>query len=357
MQSMINLELINKFFKNECTDDERRAVLEYFEINPDAWEKYFDEDEWERFETKDHMHPSFSKTLFNQISRETFKKNKKYQTILKIAIAASVILIAGFGWWMLMDQSSNKNISTVSERVIVVEPRLMERVNTTDKPMTIALEDSSTVVLSPKSYIKFYEPLVFNSKRVIHLKGEAIFHVAKDKSKPFTVFSGDISTTALGTSFVINAFDDSKIISVKLFTGKVVIKSADSVHIKLAEDKYLLPGQELVYYKKSMLADVKSIKENKAIVKNKFGDNQGSVGEAPNWYTFDNQSLPIVFTQLQEIYNVHIDYLTEETRNMYFIGKFNKSDSLQNILKDIALLNHLSIKKVQNGYIIRKIKR
>jgi len=184
-----------------------------------------------------------------------------------------------------------------------------------------------------------------------------LFHVAKDKTKPFTVFSGDLSTTALGTSFVINAFDDADIISVKLLTGKVVVKSADSLYKKLSEDKYLQPGDELIYNKKSMLASIKPAKENKTIGEAKKDGGNGNIIETTNWYMFNNQSLPQVFAQLEELYNVNINFSTAEVRNMYFIGKFEKSDSLENILNDIALLNHLSVKKQQNGYIIRKKKK
>ena len=40
-------------------------------------------------------------------------------------------------------------------------------------------------------------------KREIFLKGEAKFIVAKNKKKPFTVYTGMLATTALGTIFTV----------------------------------------------------------------------------------------------------------------------------------------------------------
>ena len=66
-----------------------------------------------------------------------------------------------------------------------------------------------------------------NNKREIYLEGEAYFKVAKDKTKPFTVFAGALATTALGTQFRITAKKNTPgNITVKLFTGKVAIRSS-----------------------------------------------------------------------------------------------------------------------------------
>jgi hypothetical protein len=73
-----------------------------------------------------------------------------------------------------------------------------------------------------------------------------------------------------------------------------------------------------------------------------------------NWYMFNDQELADVFDQLSIIYNVEIQYSSSDLRNKYFIGKLDKHDSLNEILKDIALLNHLSVIEREGCYIIRK---
>jgi hypothetical protein len=71
---------------------------------------------------------------------------------------------------------------------------------------------------------------------------------------------------------------------------------------------------------------------------------------------FNNQPLAKVFDQLQDMYNVEIDYTAEEVRNKYFIGKFNRTDSLERILGQIATLNNLKVVKESGKFMIRKQK-
>lgn len=355
---MITQELINRFFKNECTAPEKEMVVKYFTDHPEELNKYFNDEEWENFEFSERLHPAVSKKLFEKVEKETNKKTFFLKRLKQGVVAASIVIIVVAGWKFFAGGSGNtKNQLALNTKTTGEQYIFNQRFNTTAKTIIIMLPDSSTVELSPNSMIKYKEPFVINNKRDVYLTGKALFYVAKDKTKPFTVFSGDISTTALGTSFVINAFDNAETISVQLLTGKVVIKSADSIHKKLIEDKYLLPGQELIYNKKSMQAKVQGITEDKTIAKFKRDSSKGNIIETPNWYMFNNQSLQQVFTQLAELYNVKIDFSNEELKNMYFIGKFEKSDSLENILHDIALLNHLSVKKQHDGYIIRKKKK
>jgi hypothetical protein len=69
---------------------------------------------------------------------------------------------------------------------------------------------------------------------------------------------------------------------------------------------------------------------------------------------FNNQSLPRVFDQLADMYNVKIEYTENELSKMYFIGTFYKEDSLISVLEQIAILNKLEILRTNNKYTIRK---
>jgi ferric-dicitrate binding protein FerR (iron transport regulator) len=195
-------------------------------------------------------------------------------------------------------------------------------------------------------------------KRDISLKGKASFKVAKDKTKPFTVYSGDIATTALGTEFVVTNYERDQIITVRLLEGRVVIKSIDSAEEKLKTAFYLMPGQELLYNKRSVYAEVRKFSNDVSQFKykgNKSADNP-SLPESNDgsWFMFNNQSLPDILDQLKAMYAIDIVYNRSELEKLYFIGKFNKSDSVEYILRNIARANRLKLSKENNRFIIRK---
>ena len=117
--------------------------------------------------------------------------------------------------------------------------------NTTGKEKKLPLPDGSLIVLADKSEVTYEEP--FTEKRHITLTGKAWFKVAKDTAHPFTVISGDVATTALGTAFSVTAYKSTDSITIRLYEGKVVVKAASNTVNNLKKGVFLLPGQEFVY--------------------------------------------------------------------------------------------------------------
>ncbi len=214
--------------------------------------------------------------------------------------------------------------------------------------MTIALKDGSLIELYPESEISFSEK-ENAPERVIYLKGKAYFKVAKNKNRPFKVYSDEIATSVLGTSFTVTSFERDNTIKVNLHDGKVLVKPADPRLLKLPEDLYLAPGDLLVYIKKCKKAMILTPRASSRAVAVK-----GFKAAPPEWYMFKGQTLDQVFDQLSLYYGVDIDYFPSDIRNRYFTGRYENTDTLEGILKDIALLNGLSIDKQDKGYIVKK---
>jgi transmembrane sensor len=78
------------------------------------------------------------------------------------------------------------------------------------------------------------------------LQGEAFFQVSKDKTRPFIIKTGKISTRVVGTSFNINAYADENTISVAVATGKVEVEREDA-RGKTLIGRDLIHNQLLVY--------------------------------------------------------------------------------------------------------------
>lgn len=356
---MISQELIERFLRNECTANEKEQVLRYLDEHPDELDAFFPAEECFNAENNSPDKET-SERMLDNVHRQIQKKNNVVSLYRRLIAAACIVLVCGAAWIWIGQQSrqTNKNIaataSTSPEKNI-----LQKRFNTTDKVITISMPDGSVIELQPASGISYPEPFGKDNERTIYLNGEAMFKVAKDKTKPFIVYTGGISTTALGTSFNICYYDEKDITSVVLYTGKVVIKPAGTTEKSLDEDVFLTPGQQLVYNRQTRHAQVQLMPvqdlnggRNKLVsARQKYA---GAVVKKPTWYMFNGQTLEQVLDQLSVYYNVDIEYVPAEIDDKYFTAKFDTTDALDQILRDIATLNHLKLKKEEGKYIIRK---
>ncbi|NML37915.1 DUF4974 domain-containing protein [Chitinophaga sp. G-6-1-13] len=347
---MIPRELIDRYFRNECSDDERRRVLEYFRNSPGEWNKYMTEEDWDNFEENGEVDPALSEKMFKAVSSNTFKTTRK-TTVTWLAAAALAGLVMGLLW---MYRPASKQLMATRETPSSTAERMTERKNVSDRPMSIILADNSEVVLSPNSSIRFYEPFISDKERMVQLSGEALFKVTGDKGRPFVVYADKLATTVLGTSFTVQSFAESDVIILKLHEGKVQAAAADSLQTKWKGKVVLLPGDELTYNKATMLASIKHSRPAEHLVKAGPANGKAYTVRRPDWYTFDASLLPEVFDQLSSYYQVDIYYYPADLNNKYFSGRLHKTDSLETILNDIALLNRLTIEKKEGSYIIRK---
>lgn len=369
-------DLITRHFCNELNSDEQERLLQwlsasdenrqYYEALKNTWQLMKDD------QTPDEINAQKEWAYFQDVLEQDARGERDYtgditgkrgivrKIMIATAVAASVLLLITVGYKWLSNEKSNTNpvVATV-EKDNAVKVIVRHEINTTGKTQRIVLADSSEVLLDPLSEITWNEPFTSN-KRDIVLKGRARFSVAKDKTKPFTVISGHLATTALGTQFIVTAFEQDEFITVQLYEGRVVVKGADSTHAKLKKDFYLLPGEELLYSNKQNTASVRRFINDNATA-GKQTREERSTADQPSlpvdkgsWYMFNNQPLAQVFKQLEEMYGVEIVYAEADIQKMYFIGKFSKSDSVSAILKQIASLNNLTVIKQDNKFIISK---
>lgn len=332
---IVTEELIEKFFLKKCTALEARAVADYLYQQPEILDRYLSKVEWDQ-EADDTSKPV---DFWDEIWREIKPVGKRRwvgSTFLKYAVAASVaVVIALFA----VQYTGKRNRQTSKQYSALFKHRVIDNNSMLSKEIT--LPDGSKVKLNAHAVIEYDEPFQ-NKKREVSLKGEALFVVAKDKLRPFTVYSNQLATTALGTRFRVISNAGNELIVVRLYEGKVVVKSSPISKKPMIRDFYLLPGDELIYNKTTATAKLKartSVQNNKQ----------------ENLLVFDREPLANVFDQLANKYNVHIQYSPDDFGNMYYIGNFDKADSIERILGNIAKLNGLKLSKSSdNEYLIQK---
>jgi transmembrane sensor len=217
--------------------------------------------------------------------------------------AAAILIIFFISWYKIFNKDDTKMVtSSYYELPLGGNSTVsIEQVNHSDSIQKVNLSDGSIVLLSPKSKLTFSENSS-NSKREVYLTGEAFFQVAKNPLKPFFVYTKNMVTKVLGTSFRIKAYDNDKNASVEVKTGKVsVYKKENFTDANIKSNKLdgiiVTPNQEMVYdFKSDQL--IKSIVEQPALVEQAI----------KNKFVFDATPVKEVFKELEDAYGIRIMY-------------------------------------------------
>jgi len=342
--------LILKFFRQECTPGERTAVNKYFDDYPDELDKYLDEQGWMDLAEKSPLPEELSKQMLEVIeSHIQVTPVRRIFPFKSLAIAASIIIISAV---VVLIANNLKQGKITNVLLADTKKNLTDKVfdtvdNKTDHTIMVLLSDSSNVLLTAKSKVIFRK--VFDKdKRDVYLHGEAIFKVTKNKHRPFTVYAGNFSTTALGTSFKITAFENSTQTVIRLFTGKVVVKQLNTVNGQRHAAVYLEPGY--MAEANNLMNDIKvsGFEVEKAAAKS---TGEASIAFDNDLIIFKNQSLGAVVNALKKAYHIDIAVDPKDISNRYFTGTVNqKSETPYTVLSTIARLNNLKVIKQNETY-------
>jgi transmembrane sensor len=96
----------------------------------------------------------------------------------------------------------------------------------TGERRSVRLGDGSTVILNSRSKLRV--DFVNTQRTVQLLRGQALFHVAKDSARPFVVRSDGTSVRAVGTQFDVNMSRGGTIVTV--VEGRVTVVASPTDH-------------------------------------------------------------------------------------------------------------------------------
>jgi len=342
--------LFEKYLSGDCTEEEKEMVITHFKNDPDTLIQYLTEKSWEKFLPDTKISVPSGKML------QQIEGNIRTAPVRKInpvwIAAASIIIIAGiFSLYKLIIPTENNDVAKDDGLKIEVPGSKQNPqktiANNTSKPSSHTLPDGSMVRLGANSSVSFDENFS-NNKRDIFLKGEAVFTVAKDKTKPFTVHSQTVAVTALGTVFDVNDRSPARAI-VHLYSGKIVIRKEKDIAGNF-KDVYLTPGQLYQLNKENLVAIVSEApKANSTptIVAPK----------AKQVLNFNKESIAEILTQLQTEYKLAIDYNNDVIKNMDFTGTYDPSNAtVESFLETLCLLNDLTLTKTNDHHFSIQVK-
>ncbi|WP_339926422.1 FecR domain-containing protein [uncultured Cyclobacterium sp.] len=180
----------------------------------------------------------------------------------------------------------------------------------------LTLKDGTKVLLNSGSTFRY--PKIFDkNSRAVYLNGEAYFEIAKDSLKPFIVHSGVSKVTALGTSFVVNAYNPEQI-DIALIEGKVAVESAINNQFELLD-----PGEALL------------LDNTKGVLKKREFNRDKILSWTNKTILFDKTSLEESIKTLENWYGVKIRVHNTPQKEIFLSGKF-KDETLKNVLKGLS---------------------
>ncbi|MDQ1140910.1 FecR family protein [Pedobacter agri] len=335
-------QLLDKYFKNKCTPEEKLVVENYLREIEELPDHFVQKEEWDDAEDFPISYER-SDLMFEAIKKQTLRKNHKHLWLTICSIAAAVLVVLGIGFYASQTPDFKEKVAKlIPKKASKVNQISFKSINNfTDKIQKFTLPDQSTVKIYPGGELTYALPFVA-AKREVFLSGTSYFHVQKDKKHPFVVYAKGVSTTALGTSFTIVADEKSKIITVKLHTGKVWVKDVDSAGRNSMFSKILLPGNALVFNRVDNKLNVETLNQIH------------SDKEVKSELIFSQAPLVTVFLKLEQHYKTKIIFNADDLSAMSFTGTLNLNQTINQILTELTELNKLTKERVAEGYLIKR---
>jgi len=284
--SNISPLLLEKYLNNECTDSEKELVEAWYASLRGPSDYIGSLPEHKQKLLQDETFSNIKEAI--NASEETVERKFPFRWLTGIAATVAILI----GIFFMYNRAADKQISVSKELEKKPSGDILHFINREPRIVRHQLPDSSSVWMHAGAVITY--PKKFDSdKRLVTFSGEGFFDIKKDKSRPFSIQSGEMLVRVLGTSFNVNAQAKQKIFRISVVTGSVEVTAPDKEHKE--QVIILKPRQEALFETQSRrltfsdipLQNKKEIYESVTIL-------------------FDNTPLNQVISQLEKRFDVHI---------------------------------------------------
>lgn len=189
----------------------------------------------------------------------------------------------------------------------------------------VLLPDGTRVYLNAASTLSYPASFIAKKQRLVELRGEGYFEVAKDKSRPFIVHTAQQQVEVLGTHFNISSYAAEPGVKTTLLEGSVALLPLRSDGILAAGRKEVIlkPGQQAVLNKTGRIV----VREVEA---------EDAIDWKSGYFMFNSEPLESIMNRLGRWYNVDVEYQDETLKKETFFGKVGR---YENIGKALNLLS------------------
>lgn len=285
---------------------------------------------------------SFDSTAGHDLDAPKHNRLKLYRYIGGIAAAVAVLVSIYF----VRHESAVPQLSIATEKqaMLLISSGAAAR-------KTVVLEDGTIITLAKESSIEVRRQ--FNTdRRELWLKGEALFDVKHDASRPFTVHTSFDEVRVLGTTFNVKAYPDDQAMETSLIKGSVQVNSRQYAGYSVI----LKPNQKLISTKVIDLAADSNPKSHFVVSAIKSARSDQSPAEL-KWVRtrldIDNQPLSAIASKLQNWYGVEIQITDDKVKDYRYSGIF-ENETLMKTLEALQLSYPFTFKMEQNRILISK---
>lgn len=243
-------------------------------------------------------------------------------------VAAAIFLILGIGGYLYRTELTNW-MKPVHEQQLL---------SAAGERKQLLLPDGTKVWLSPGSRLNYPDQFIGDS-RSVSLEGEAFFEVRHDVGHPFVIKSGPVSTTVLGTSFNVKAYQLKPDVEVTLVTGKVAVELENKGQVI----------QNTIVANQQILVDKKGFK----ITKRDFPNATSYLSRRLGLFDYSGETLKEVIADLEHQYGIRIE-MDESIKDRTFYGHLTMTDSLNHTLDKLCLVMDVVWKEKGGVYVITK---
>jgi ferric-dicitrate binding protein FerR (iron transport regulator) len=291
-------ELFERYGSGQATPEERALVEQWF-ASYDA-DQAEDAAEKQSFAQMDgHIEKVLSGSKIRRININRW-----------LQVAAVFFIAAGLCWFALQKPEKPVNVITYSK---IVTPRGLKK--------EFSLPDGTLVYLNSGSVLRI--PSNFNQKtRSVLLEGEGFFEVKHNASRPFSITSGKLLITDLGTAFDVKAYPRDHVIKVAVESGEVKVEKNIPGKTPETFARSVTHNQQLTYNDENNRHSLSLVQTDNMIAWRK------------NQLRFDNASFDEISLVLERWYNVSVKFSNYHACRRYTVS-FN-NEPLSKVLKVLS---------------------
>ena len=311
-------ELLIRYSNGTATAEEKSMIDHWYELLYDNKLPALKQAELDNIEQEMWAHIEKAGNLTEPI---VVYRSKRMKRLYYFGAAAIIIGLVISGWLVFFNVAS-----TISYETSRKKKQLMESVNSTTIPQRINLEDGSYILLKPASRVAYAKHFGAD-KREVYLEGDAFFQVAKNATRPFYVYTNELVTKVLGTSFDVRAFPHDNTIQVMVHTGKVTVykrkNEASEQELARVNATIITPNQQ-VLFNRQQASITRSITTQPQVINTPVYKNNTP-------FVFTDAPASEVLMALQKAYGINIIFDEELLRHCSFTGAFTNESFFERI--------------------------